>query len=149
MWPTQYIPYQPRVDGTPPPRYYLTTPPYPVQIVEEMQSLEGDPRAGFVPSATDEEYMTSHGAPVSGALTGYGFLQYSLDERITSHGVPVSGVLKGDLVRVTAPPEKVTSYGIPLSGELKYAKVEYENWPLGVDLEDLTSHGVPISGVLS
>ena len=149
MWPTHYIPNQPRVEGVPPPRYYLTTPPYPVEVSESLESAGGEPDLGFTPSATDEAYMTSGGMPVSGSMSRL-LVEIDLDpEELESGGLPVSGVLRDVLIRITIEPELLGSSGSPVSGVLRDPLVVYDNWPLGVDTEDLQSGGLPVSGVLA
>lgn len=149
MWPTHYIPNQARVAGEPPPRFYLTTPMYPIELVEELASAGEIRDLQFEPSAETSETMQSHGAPVSGVFTQYGFLTYSFDDELQSAGTPLGGVLVERLVRTPAPTEELASSGTPISGVLAYARVEYNNWPLGFDTEDLQSSGTPISGVLT
>ena len=149
MWPTHYIPSQERIEGVPPPRFYLTTPPYPLELVETIAS-DAEPRTiGFVPFATDEAYIISAGAPVSGVMTK---LLTSFDggfEEIQSAGLPVNGVLRDILIRMNVPPENIISTGAPVSGMLKDPLVVYDNWPLGFDSEDLQSAGLPVSGALT
>lgn len=149
MWPTYYIPKQDRVAGVPPPRFYLTTPPYPVQVIEELAANSTDPQAGFVPSAETGEELTSSAAPVSGVLSDI-LKRYTIPpEAITSSAAPVSGDLRDILQRYTVPPEFIESWGGPVSGALADMLVRYENWPLGVATESLSSTGGPVSGVLS
>lgn len=148
MWPTHFIPNQPRVDGTPPPRFYLTTPPYPIENIEELQAAGIPWRMGFAPNFEGQVDLTSYGVPVGGTLTVYGFLTYYWMEELQANGVPLGGELKGDLVRFTASTELLQASGLPLSGELQFARVTYDNWPLGFDQEDLLGSGVPISGEL-
>ena len=149
MWPTHYIPKQDRVDGVPPPRFYLTTPPYPVELVEELQS-EGDViRVGFSPFITAEDEFRSAGVPVSGVINSILVRTNVEPEELQSAGLPISGVLRDVLIRIEIEDETLASAGIPISGVLRNPLVVYANWPLGFDTEDLQSTGVPVSGVLS
>jgi hypothetical protein len=141
MWPTHYIPNVPRVEGVPPPRYYLTTPPYPVEVVEEILSEASNPRAGFTPVATAEETMTTNGAVVSGVLQTLLLETSVLPDDIESNGAVISGVLVDRLI--------LQSTGAVISGILRDPLVRYENWPLGFDSEDLQSAGMPVSGALT
>ena len=150
MWPTHYIPKQDRIEGVPPPRYYLTTPPYPLEITESLAANSTDPEAYIVPAAETGEEMTSSGEPVDGLLKDI-LIRYEEwpPEAITSEAEPVSGVLNDILVRYEGPPEELTSAGEPVSGAIVDILVRYENWPLGVATESLASSGAPVSGVLA
>jgi hypothetical protein len=150
MWPTHYIPNQPRIEGEPPPRYYLTSPPYPVEITESLAASSDDPDAYIAPAAEIEETLTSSGAPVDGLLKDI-LIRYEEwpPEALESTGEPVSGVLNDILVRYEGPPESLESSGEPVSGALVDMLVRYENWPLGVATESLSSSGAPVSGVLT
>lgn len=150
MWPTHYIPNQERVDGLPPPRYYLTTPPYPVQITEELEADSTNPDAYLVPSIETDESLTSAAVPVSGELRDI-LIRYEEwpPESLESSGEPVSGVLNDVLIEYVGPPESLESSGEPVSGVLVDVLVAYENWPLGAATESLASTGVPVSGVLT
>lgn len=150
MWPTHYIPKQDRVEGVPPPRYYLTTPPYPIELTEALQSDgDGPQRLGFVPFASLEEEFQSAGIPVGGTIDSILVTTSVEPEEIESVGVPVSGILVEMLIRIEVEDELIESVGIPVSGILRDPLVVYDNWPLGADTEDLQSAGVPVSGVLA
>lgn len=149
MWPTHYIPNVPKVEGIPPPRYYLTTQPYPVEVVEEIASQASNPRAGFTPVATAEETMVSNGAVVSGVLKTLLLETSVLPDDIESNGAVISGVLVDRLIRANAGIDRLQSTGAVLSGILRDPLVRYENWPLGFDSEDLQSAGMPVSGALT
>jgi hypothetical protein len=150
MWPTHYIPNQPRVEGTPPPRYYLTTPPYPAQVIEEIASNSTAPTAYLAPAAETGEEVTSAGQPVSGDLRDI-LIRYERwpPEAIESVGAVVSGVLNDILVTYEGPPEALASAGAVVGGALADPLVRYENWPLGFATEDLISAGEPVSGALT
>lgn len=150
MWPTHYIPYQPRLEGIPPQRYYYTSPPYALQVIEELTANSTSPLAYLVPSAEINENLISSGAPVSGELRDI-LLRYDgwPEDVLESTGEPVSGVLADILVIYTAPTETLESSGEPVSGVLMNIRVAYDNWPLDVATESLSSAGAPVSGVLS
>lgn len=149
MWPTHYIPNQPRVDGQPPPRYYLTTPSYPVQVIEELESNSTGPDSYLVPSAETGEELTSAGQPVDGDLRDILVRYEGPPEAIESAGAIVSIVVNDILVRYEGPPEALTSAGAVVGGALADPLVRYENWPLGAATESLTSAGEPVSGALT
>lgn len=149
MWPTHYIPNQERIEGIPPPEFYLTTPPYPIEIVEEMQASGGPYDIGFVPFASVQEAITTSGRPVSGSMSALLVTMNILPEEIQSAGIPISGVLKQILITIEIPNEMIISAGIPISGVLRDPLVVYDNWPLGFETEDLQSAGIPVSGALT
>ena len=150
MWPTHYIPNQPRLDGVPPPRYYLTTPPYPVELTESLASAAEEPAGGFTPSAEDTAELSSVGVPISGVLRAILVEADAPHEELQSTGIPISGVLRDVLIRLDIGREELSSVGVPISGILRDPLVRYENWPLAAEeAESLISTGRPVSGVLA
>lgn len=148
-WPTHYIPAQDRIEGVPPPRYYLTTPPYPIELVEELSSQSGTPDQGFQPSAEAQDEFTSNGAPVGGVFSTILVTTNILPDDLESWALPISGVLVDRLIRASTEIHELESNGLPIGGNLGDPLVRYDNWPLGFDSEDLESAGLPISGVLT
>ena len=149
MWPTHYIPNKPREDGIPPPRYYLTTPPYPLELVEEMESNPGPPDVGFVPAFAATEIFQSGGQPVSGVIKSILVETSVLPDHIWSNGNVVSGSLRTILKETDIGIDRLQSNGAVISGALRDPLVRYDNWPLGFDSEDLFSAGMPVSGALT
>ncbi len=149
MWPTYYIPNQSRVEGIPPPRYYLTTLLYPLEIVEEMESNAGTPKMGFSPALDAEESFASNGAAVSGVLKSILQTTSVIPDHIWSDGAVISGVLVERLRLASVEIHELESNGAVISGILRDPLVLYDNWPLGFDSEDLTSAGQPVSGALT
>lgn len=149
MWPTHYIPNQPRLEGTPPPRITLTTPPYPLELFEELETASTSPDLGFVPSAELYETATSAGLPITGELRDV-LVTYEMEpEAIESTGDAISGILRDVLVPYEGDPDLLTSSGLPIAATLRDPLVRYENWPLAVDTESLISAGAPVSGELA
>lgn len=149
MWPTHYIPNQARIEGVPPPRYYLTTPLYPLEIIEEIESSPGTPDGAFQPSLDAIETMTTNGAPVSGTLVSILKTTSVLPDDIESNGLVISGILLSILKTAGVEIHELESSGLVISGYLGDPLVRYENWPLGFDSEDLISAGLPVSGALT
>jgi hypothetical protein len=149
MWPTHYIPSQERIEGVPPPTFYLTTPPYPAEITESLFSSGVPQDLGFVPFAEAEDYITCAGRPVGGSISSDLIGFDGGEEYIQSAGLPIGGVLNQILVTTSVEPEFITAAGIPLSGTLRDPLVVYDNWPLGFETEDLQSAGIPVSGALT
>lgn len=149
MWPTHYIPYQEKVEGTPPPRYYLTSLPYPIEVVEGIAASSNNPRLGFTPVATAEEEFQSNGAAISGLIRSILVTTSVVPDDIESNGSVISGVLNERLIRIDAKNDNIETSGSPISGILRDPLVVYENWPLGFDFEDLQSAGSPVSGALT
>jgi len=146
-WPTHYIPNQPRLEGSPPPRFVLTTPPYPYEGVEELTSnseiLTITPSIG----AEDEIESLSYvlGGEMDEILVGFdgGF------DELESTSYVLSGEMNDILVSFNAGHDELESTSFVLSGELYEAPViTYENWPLAADQEDLISGSVILSGEL-
>jgi hypothetical protein len=127
----------------------LTTPPYPIELVEEISSNSGTPKQGFQPWLESEEEVTSTALPISGVFKTILVTTQVLPEDIESNALPISGILVDRLIRITAPIEELESNALPISGNLGDPLVRYENWPLGYDAEDLESAGLPISGALT
>ena len=149
MWPTHYIPSQARIEGVPPPTFYLTTPPYPIEITESLLSNGSPQDLGFVPFAESEEYITAAGRPVSGSMSSdlIGFV--GGEDYIQSAGLPIGGVLLTILKTTSVLPEMIFASGGPVAGDLRDPLVVYDNWPLGFETEDLQSAGIPVSGALT
>jgi hypothetical protein len=148
MWPTHYIPNQPRVEGVPPPRYYLTTPPYPMEVYEDLQAGGGEFETGRTGTGT-EESVTAYGEFLGGTMTTYGFPSYSYVEALTVYGEFLGGTLVERRVIVNAPPEMLTVYGEFLGGSMTDPLVRYENWPLSGEGEALECYGEFIGGTLT
>ena len=149
MWPTHYIPNQPRVEGVPTPRYYLTTPPYPLEQSESMTSAGSNPTGGFVPNFEDEAYFTTSGAALGGVLKSILLTYTGEPEHIQPGALALGGELRDVLIRVTQAPEAFMPGALPLNGEMRDPLVRYENWPLGFATESFTSGGLPLGGSLT
>ena len=148
MWPTHYLPNQPRLDGTPPPRHYLTSPPYPYCATEELASgptvfLGGSRGLGA------EDALEGAAAFVSGALVVRLVSADAGHEDLESAASFVSGALVVRLVVADAGHEDIESAASFVSGALADPLVVYSNWPLDADLEDLLSGAAFVSGVLT
>lgn len=147
MWPTHYIPNQPRIDGEPPPKIVLTTPPYPVEFSDEIES-EGAV-VSVTPGIGSEDELTAQGSALSGViqdiLVGFDAGRDDLE----AEGSAVSGVLRDILISVDQGHEAIEAEAYALGGSLADPLVTYDNWPLGVDQEDLYAVGSAVSGVLA
>lgn len=144
MWPTHYIPRQ-RRPGVPPARFYLTTPPYPLEITEALLS-SGDFDHALFGLGVEEELQTS-GEPVSGVMRVLLHTMTGPLEELISAGEPVSGVLRDTLHTVVGPLDELVASGQPISGVLRDPLVNYTDWLL--DPDKLISSGEPVSGVLT
>lgn len=145
MWPTHYIPKMDRVEGIPPPRITLTSPPYPVEVIEEFKSHADVDAIAFGIGA--EEEIKSGGALISGGLYErlVGF-DAGLDE-IESSGALISGQLVTRLKTYNNRFDEIESSGALISGQLRDPLVVYSNWPLLPD--ELKSAGAVIGGTLT
>jgi hypothetical protein len=149
MWPTHYIPNQPRVEGVPPPRYYLTTPPYPLEQSESMTSAGSNPTSGFVPNFEDEAYFTTSAAALGGTMRDVLIRYTGPPENIQPGALPLGGALVERLIRYTGPPENIQPAALPLGGIMRDPLVTYDNWLLGFATESFTSGGLPLGGSLT
>lgn len=148
MWPTHYIPLQDRIEGVPPPRIYLTTMLYPVEVEETLQATEGR-FVSATPGIGAEDNMQATASFVSAELINYGFLSIEFDDAIETVASFTSGELVDRLLRYTSPPDMLASTAMFIGGDLVEPLVRYENWPLGFDTEDLLGNGSFVSGELA
>ena len=149
MWPTHYIPKQERVEGTPPPRYYLTTPPYPCLVVEKIRSEQAEFVGGSQGLGSEDE-ISSAVSFVSGAMEEFVYSELEpLRDDLESAISFVSGTLVIALKQIEVGPDELESAVSFVSGELRNVLIVYDNWPLGADTEDLLSSVSFVSGVLS
>ena len=146
MWPTHYIPYQERIESTPPPRSYLTSCRYPYELIEEMASS-----GSFVSAQPGEETMeemSSSGSFVSGLMVTYGYQAITITtEEIESVGSFIGGELVPRLRFIDAGRDEIESVGSFVSGVMTDPLIYYLNWPLIPD--ELESTGSFDSGALT
>lgn len=147
MWPTHYIPNQTRIDGEPPPKIVLTTPPYPYEFGDSM-AAEGAVVA-ITPGLGAEDELTSQGSALSGVIQDILIGFDGGRDEMAAEAAAVSGVLNDILVAFDAGRDEIVSAGSALSGVMTDPLVRYENWPLGVDTEDLYAVGSAVSGALA
>jgi hypothetical protein len=148
MWPTHYIPNQPRVDGTPPPRYYFTTPPYPAEATESFLSDSASFMGGLFGVGDDEEFRSA-AAFVSGFMEQKGYVEVEAEDEIRSQAWFHVGVMEQYAYELIEAGDEFTSAAVFVSGDMRDPLVRYENWPLGADTEDLLSAAAFVSGVLT
>jgi hypothetical protein len=146
MWPTHYLPRKNR-GGVPPPRFYLTTPPYPVEVVEEFASAASFQFA--TPGIGSEDELESAASFVSGTLVTKSFSDYYWMEEIESAASFVSGTLVQKGFVIGRGNDELESAASFVSGTMDDPLVTYDNWPLGAATEDLLSGGAFVSGVLT
>lgn len=146
MWPTHYIPYQERLDSTPPPRTYLTSCQYPYELIEELTST-----GSFVSATPGEETMEemrSSASFVGGEMVTYGYKAITITtEELESIGSFVSGALVPRLRFIDAGRDEIESTGSFVSGAMVDPLIYYLNWPLIPD--ELESTGSFDSGALT
>jgi hypothetical protein len=146
MWPTHYLPNGNR-GGVPPPRFYLTTPPYPVEVTEELSSA-----ALFMfatPGIGAEDELEMAASFVSGSMTTFVFPTYAWTEELESAASFVSGNLVTLVFPTIEAGDELESAAQFVSGSMVRILVEYENWPLGADTEDLFCSASFVSGVMT
>lgn len=150
MWPTHYIPNQPRLDSTPPPRLYLTTPPYPIEVIEQLASASVYVVASFGLGAEDE--LESAASFVGGEIIQYGYTDANAGrDELESAAVFVGGVLAlQPVITIDAGIDELESAAVFVSGVLATVPIiDYNNWPLGATTEDLLSAAAFVSGELT
>lgn len=146
MWPTHYLSRVPR-EGVPPPRFYLTTPPYPIEVVEEMASAAS---YQFVtPGIGSDEEIESAALFVSASLTLFNFKASDFEDEMESAAQFVSGNLVTLGFKAGYGNDELESAAQFVSGVMEEPLIIYDNWPLGADTEDLLSGASFISGVLT
>lgn len=145
MWPTHYLPKKDREDGIRPPQLILTTPPYPVEVIEEFKSNANLEAVAFGIGA--EEEISSWGAVIGGTLDErlLGF-DAGIDE-IESTAWLIGGTLVTRLKTYDAGRDEITSNASLISGTLRDPLVVYENWPLLPD--ELASTALLVGGTLT
>jgi hypothetical protein len=145
MWPTHYIPNQPRIDGVPPPRYYLTTPPYPYEFGDAIaaNALALDGLFGI----ESIESLTTSGSALSGSLVER-LVEYAHPpEALDVTGSALNSTLVERLRTYEGESESLAVAGSALSGVLKDPLISYNNWPLVPD--ELASSGSALGGTLT
>lgn len=148
MWPTHYIPNQPRVEGEPPPRYYLTSPPYPLEVFETLAAAGGEFVGGSFGLGSGEDIECA-AAFVSGEMITYGYVEIAAEDEIECAAAFVSGALVVRLVQAEVGPDEIECAAAFVDGELRDSLVRYQNWPLGAADEDLLGAAFFVSGVLT
>lgn len=147
MWPTFYIPITRRVEGEPPPRFYLTTPPYPYELYEEVTSAsEVD---SVTPGITVEDQIESSSQFVSGLLVTRLRTYDSGFDEVESTMQFVSGLLVTRLRTYNNGNDQIKTTMQFVSGAMTDPLVTYLNWPLAANQEDITSQASFVSGVLA
>jgi hypothetical protein len=146
MWPTHYLPRTPR-EGIPPPRFYLTTPPYPLEVVEEMAAAAEFQFA--TPGVGTDEEITAAAQFVSGLVTSLGFVAYEFDDELESAALFVSGTVTLLGFVIGQGNDELESAAQFISGALEEPLIIYDNWPLGADTEDMLGSAAFVSGVLT
>jgi hypothetical protein len=149
MWPTHYIPNQPRLEGSPPPRFYLTTPPYPIEVREEFGSAADFVIGGFGIGAADQ--LESAASFVGGEIQQFAYdeADAGLDE-LESAAQFVGGELVSRLVVIPGPMDELESAASFVTGTLETVVIiSYDNWPLGAANEALLSGASFVGGVLA
>ena len=146
MWPTHYLAKNNR-GGTPPAVFYLTTPPYPVETYEGLESA-----ASFMfatPGIGDDDELAMQASFVSAVLTTFNFPTYEWEEELESSASFVSAtvVTVGFILALAF--DQLESAASFVSGVMESPLIDYDNWLLGVASEDLLSGGSFVSGVLT
>jgi hypothetical protein len=145
MWPTKYIPFpvKPRVSR----RFYLTTQPYPVEVLETMKSVHVS-IGGYKTFKAADTY-DSGASVLSGTLVVRLKSHTQPFEEYESEATVLSGTLVTRLKSHTQPPEEYESEAVILSGTLLRIRVDYPHWPLQVADESHESTAAILSGTLT
>lgn len=147
MWPTFYIPIVRRVEGEPPPRFYLTTPPYPYELYEAMTTAsEVD---SVTPGISIEDQVETNAQFVGGELVTRLRTYDNRYDEIETEIQFVSGLLVTRLRTYDNRNDQVETTMQFVSGEMKDPLVTYLNWPLGYAQEDIITEASFVSGVLA
>lgn len=151
MWPTHYIPFQEPVPGEPPPRYFYTTPPYPYEWEDALESAGLFADGGFYPAiSTEGDELESVGSFVGGVLNEVLTAIEGPTDELEATASFVSGALNEIYRFVAGPTDELESVGSFVGGSVVDVPfVSYDNWPLAVNQEDLISTGSFVSGALT
>lgn len=147
MWPTIYIPKRNVKTGIPPERFYLTTPTYPYELTEGLTS-SGDIES-ITPGQSAEDEVKSSASFVSATLVERLRTYDNRLDELESTASFVSATLVERLRTYDNKFDELKSTGSFVSATIGNPRVEYDNWLLGVDKEDLKSSGSFVSGVLA
>lgn len=146
MWPTKYLPFpvKPRVSR----RFFLTTQPYPIEVLETMQSVHLT--VGGYRTFKDEETFKSATSILSGDLVVRLKSHIQPLEEFKSQTSILSGTLVTRLRSHTQPYEEVESESTILSGTMERILVSYPHWPLRAAVEEsMQSAAMILSGTLT
>jgi hypothetical protein len=146
MWPTKYIPFpvKPRVSR----RFFLTTQPYPIEILETMQSAHTN-IYGYKTFKSSETYQSA-ASILSGTLIVR--LRHTVQEpeAYDSETAILSGTLVTRLRHTVQEPEAYDSETAILGGTLNRLLVHYPHWPLRAGTEESHQSSASIlSGTLT
>jgi hypothetical protein len=148
-WPTHFIPNQPRIEGEPPPRYYLTSLPYPIEVLETLAAGPAQYVSGGMNGVATKDEIEAAASFVSGLMVTYSYEEILAEDEIESAAAFVDGALVDRLVHADPGPDEIESAAQFVSGELRDGRVEYTNWPLAANQEALESGAAFVSGVMS
>lgn len=145
MWPTHYLPKKDREEGIRPPQLILTTPPYPVEVIEEFKSNANVEAFAFGIGAEEEisSWASLIGGTINERLIGF---DAGIDE-IESTALLIGGTLVTRLKTYDAGRDEIESHASLISGTLRDPLVVYENWPLLPD--EMKSNGALVGGTLT
>jgi tetrahydromethanopterin S-methyltransferase subunit G len=147
MWPTFYIPLSRRVEGDPPPRFYLTTPPYPYELHEDMTTVgEVD---SITPGISTEEEIESTASFVSAEMVQRLRTTDGGMDEIENAALFVSAEMVQRLLTYNNRWDEIETTAQFVSGEMRDPLVTYLNWPLGAGTEDIITGASFVSGVLA
>lgn len=132
MWPTKYLPFpvKPRVSR----RFYLTTQPYPIEVLETMRSAHVS--IGGYKTFKAEDAYDSGASILSGTLVVRLKSHTQPFEEYESEAAILSGTLLTLLKSHTQPPEEYEAEAAVLSGTLVRIRVDYPHWPLRAAAEE-------------
>lgn len=147
MWPTFYIPIVRRVEGEPPPRFYLTTPPYPFEFYEECTTAADID--SVTPGISVEDAATTSARFVGGELVTRLRTQDGGSDEVETTIEFVGGVLTTRLKTYDNRNDQVKTTMMFVSGAMTDPLVTYLNWPLAANQEDIITQASFVSGVLT
>lgn len=121
VWPTYFIPNAPQQG------YYLTSLPYPIEVIESMAAVAEMVNGWSSFLSTDA--MVTNASFVEATRRELLIQTEAPPEAMASTALFVTGTWRELLIQTEAPPEAMASTSLFVSGTLDTVLIQYSNWP--------------------
>jgi hypothetical protein len=125
MWPTFFIPF--RIKPRSFSYFYLTTPPYPVEVTEKLQASL--PNMFSVPSASSADTMQPSCSFIGGTITNVTYEDGYANDSLQCSAAFVSGTVQNFSYENGYAEDSMQCSAAFISGTLERLLVSYTNWP--------------------